>query len=75
MNDAQAAFYVMDLSMITRMAFVFRTLLPSFTYYAAEEYDALLKWASASRITEEGAKTTGLASLDKDRTDRMLMIG
>ena len=50
MEDAQASFQILRLSATSRLSHLLRTVPPSITCQAAENYDALVEWALASII-------------------------
>ena len=59
-EDAQASFQILRLSATSRLSHLLRTVPPSITCQAAENYDALVEWALASIIAGDGAAAAGL---------------
>ena len=60
MEDDQASFQTLRLSATSRISHLLRTVPPSITCQAAENYDSLVEWALASVIAGDGAATAGL---------------
>ena len=60
MEDAQASFQILRLSATSRLSHLLRTVPPSITCQAVENYDALVEWALASIIAGDGAAAAGL---------------
>ena len=60
MEDAQASFQILRLSATSRVSHLLRTVPPSITCQAAANYDALVEWALASIMAEDGAAAAGL---------------
>ena len=50
MKDAQVSFQILRLSATSHLSHLLRTVPPSITCQAAENYDALVEWALASII-------------------------
>ena len=59
-EDAQARFQILRLSLAYRMSHRLRTVPPSTTLQAVADYDALVGWALVSIIAGDGAATAGL---------------
>ena len=62
MEDAQASFQILRLSATSRLSHLLRTVPPSITCQAASNYDALVEWALASIIADDGAAAVGLST-------------
>ena len=60
MEDAQASFQMLLLSVTSRVSHLLRTVSPSITCQAAANYDALVEWALTSIIAGDGAAAAGL---------------
>ena len=60
MEEAQASFQNMRLSATSRLSHLLRIVPPSITCQAAANYDALVEWALASIIADDGAAAAGL---------------
>ena len=62
MEDTQASFQILRLSVTSRLSHLLRTVPPSITCQAAGDYDALVDWALASIIAGDGAAAAGLST-------------
>ena len=60
MEDAQASFQILRLSVTSRLSHLLRTVPPCITCQTAANYDALVEWALASIIAGDGAAAVGL---------------
>ena len=60
MEDAQASFQILRLFATSRLSHLLRTVPPSITCQAAANYDALVEWALASIIANDGAAAARL---------------
>ena len=65
MEDAQASFQIWRLSAPSCLSHMLRTVPPSITFQAAENYDALVEWALASITAGDGAAAGGLLTSEK----------
>ena len=59
MEDAQASFQILRLSAASRLSHLLRTVPSSITCQATVNYDALVEWALASIIADDGAAAVG----------------
>ena len=60
MEDAQASLQILRLWATSRLSHLLRTAPPSITCQADENYDALVEWALASIVADDGAAVIGL---------------
>ena len=65
MEDAQASFQILRLSVTSRLSHFLRTVPPSITGQAAANYDALVEWALASVIAGDRAAEEELPTPEK----------
>ena len=68
-EDAQASFQILRLSATSRLSHLLRTVPPSITCQAAENYDALVEWALASILAGDGAAAAGLPTPEEVARD------
>lgn len=66
-EDVQAKFQIVRMSVVTYVPLLLCILPPSAMRDAAAEYKPLLGWVLASAIVGEGARAAGLASQDDVR--------
>ena len=60
MEDTQASFQILRLSVTSRLSHLLRTVPPCITCQTAANYDALVEWALASIIAGDGAAAVEL---------------
>ena len=68
MEDAQASFQILRLSVTSRLSHLLQTVPPSITCQSEANYGALVEWALASIIAGDGAAAAGVEEVAHDPT-------